>query len=214
VDDEVFTNWTSIEEFRTGAGNNDITFGLQAQEAGIVTMVGGLGDDTFNAADYTVAVTLAGGDGADSLLSGAGKDSISGGGGDDWLQGTSATLAGVNEIDTLTGGSGNDTFVLGDDSNAYYNTAATNGDYALITDFDNASDMLQLRDLTAGVDPNGGYLFGAAIYGAVGGANSYLYVDTDGSTTVNAGDNLIAAIKTTGAALTTADLQTGKVSII
>jgi Ca2+-binding RTX toxin-like protein len=161
----------------------------------------------------TGSTTFVGGNGADTFTGGSGTDSINGGVGADWLSGTTASAAGANEIDTLTGGTGADTFILGDASNSYYNTAANAGDYVLITDFNTTDDLLQLRDLTGGVDPNGGYLFGGAIYGAIGGANSYLYVDTDGSTTVNAGDNLVAAISS-NVALTTADLTTAKVLII
>ena len=212
VTDVAFTDWTSVEEFRSRDGNNDITFGLQAQEAGIVTMVGGVNDDTFNASAYTTAsVTLSGAAGDDSLLSGGGNDTISGGSGNDFLSGASPLTGGVgtgslgNEIDTLTGGSGADTFALADSSNAYYygfDAGAEN--YALITDFDAATDKLQLK---SGVN----YAIGGANYGALGGANSYLYQDFNGNAVADAGEDLIAAIKATGGlgsggALTQADL--------
>jgi Ca2+-binding RTX toxin-like protein len=197
--DPTFTNWTSIEEFLTDDGNNDITFGLQAQEAGIVNMVGGINDDTFNASAYTTAsVALDGGDGDDSLLSGAGNDLISGGDDADFLSGASPLTGGVgaggvgNEIDTLTGGAGADTFALADASNAYYfgfDSGAQN--YALITDFDATTDRLQLK---TGVN----YAIGSALYGALGGANSYLYQDVNGNAAADAGEDLIAAINATG----------------
>jgi Ca2+-binding RTX toxin-like protein len=210
VTDSIFTSWTSIEEFRVSNGDNDITFGLQAQEAGIITMVGGINDDTFNASAYTTAsVTLSGAAGNDSLLSGGGNDTISGGNGNDFLSGASPLTGGVgvnkNEIDTLTGGAGADTFALADSSNPYYygfDSGAQN--YALITDFNAANDKLQLRN---GVD----YVIGGANYGVLGGANCYLYQDFDNNGLVGAGEDLIAAIKATGGsgsggALTQADL--------
>jgi Ca2+-binding RTX toxin-like protein len=230
--DGYFEDWSSVERLTTANGNNNITLGVNAVTAGIATITGGTGNDTFNASAYTIAATLIGGDGNDSMLSGSTSDSLTGGAGDDtfyggagndfisggddadFICGASTLTGGSNEIDTLTGDAGNDTFVLGDATNAYYNTATNAGDYALIRDFDAANDQLQLRDLTGGANPNGGYLFGAAIYGAIGGANSYLYVDTDASNTVNTGDNLVAAISSS-VALTTADLTNpARVSII
>ncbi|MEO1592598.1 MAG: hypothetical protein AAFU71_15090, partial [Cyanobacteria bacterium J06632_22] len=50
---------------------------------------------------------------------------------------------GYFEQDTLTGGSGTDTFILGDTSAAYY-TGAGAQDFALITDFTEGEDILQL----------------------------------------------------------------------
>jgi Ca2+-binding RTX toxin-like protein len=167
------------------------------------TLLGGLGNDT-----------LLGGTGNDRMLGGGGNDSMLGDTGNDFLLGALSTAFGANEIDTLTGGVGSDTFVLGDAVNAYYNTAANGSDYALITDFA-SGDKLQLRKFTTGVHANSvkGYVVGAKIYGAVGSANCYLYRDTNNNGIVNAGDNLIAAIRATGGtgvggALKTSDLNT------
>jgi hypothetical protein len=217
--DAAFTSWTSIEEFRANVlnGNNNITFGLQAQEAGIVTLVGGANNDTFNASAYTTAsVTLSGDAGNDSLLTGAASDSLFGGDGNDTFFGgagndiivggagadsitgastlTGGAGTGANEIDTLTGGLGADTFALADASNAYYygsDGGAQN--YALITDFDATTDKLQLK---SGFN----YVIGSALYGALGGANSYLYHDFDNDGVADGGEDLIAAIKATGGA--------------
>jgi hypothetical protein len=59
-----------------------------------------------------------------------------------------------------------------------------------------------------------GYLIGDQSFGGapIPSANSYLYSDSDNSGTINAGDNLIAAINATGGggagdALVTADLN-------
>ena len=135
--------------------------------------------------------------------------------------GTSAAVFGANEIDTLTGDAGDDNFILGDATNAYYNTKASAGDYALITDF-STGDTIQLKDLAAvnlstdALNKNAfGYLFGDTssagdIYkvGVLGaGVNSYLYTDSNKTGIIDAGDNLIAAINCAGGSLTTSDLN-------
>jgi Ca2+-binding RTX toxin-like protein len=182
-------------------GNNSL-FGF----AGRDTLLGNAGSDTLD-----------GGDLEDVLFGGTGNDLLIGGSSSDVLNGTSAAAAGANEIDTLTGGgSQGDLFVLGDGSTAYYNTAASGGDYAYLTDFSlTENDQLQLRNLSVGAHANtvNGYLIGGQIYGAVGTANSYLYRDTDNSGAINLGDNLISAIVATGGsglggALQTSDLNT------
>jgi Ca2+-binding RTX toxin-like protein len=148
-----------------------------------------------------------------------GGDSIIGGAGKDVLLGTSAAAFGVGEKDTLTGGLGNDTFILGDATNAYYNTSASAGDFALITDF-TAGDIIQLKDLAAVNRPtlpavnSFGYLFGGDFYtvGALGaGVNSYLYADTNKTGIIDAGDNLIAAINRTAGSFVTNDLNNSSV---
>jgi Ca2+-binding RTX toxin-like protein len=177
------------------AGNNSLDGG-----DGRDTLDGGLGNDT-----------LLGGALQDSLTGGGGNDSLDGGSEDDYLIGTSDVLFGANEIDTLTGAAGGDVFVLGDATAAYYNTAAAAGDYALITDFSVATnDQLQLKTLAASGTNVNGYVVGANIYAAAGAANSWLYRDTDnsGGPLPTFGDNLIAAIQSTGGALTTNDLNT------
>jgi hypothetical protein len=176
-----------------------------ADNAGITTFIGGTGNDTFDAATggfYSLN---------SSIVGGAGDDSILGGTGNDTLCGTSATVFGAGEKDTLTGSSGNDRFILGDASNAYYNTSSGAGDFAYLTNF-HAGDILQLKDMIAALDStsftNGvknsnysGYLFSSSdIYNSPdlqgSSANSYLYADTTKDGLVNPGDNLIAAIAT------------------
>jgi hypothetical protein len=215
--------------------NFEVELGATAELAGIKFVIGGNGGDSLDATAMTTAVTLSGGlnvrldrdnatsltilqdtliggSGADSLYGDNFYDSLVGNNGADTLNGTSSTAKGANEIDTLTGGIGNDVFVLGDASNAYYNTAARASDYALITDFIVGSDKIQLKDLSALYSPTApltndyGYLIdGTDIHsvGALGvGVNSYLYADTDKSGTITTGDNLIAAINSTGGVLT------------
>jgi hypothetical protein len=213
--------------------NFEVVLGGYAETlTGLEFVIGGNGGDSLDATAMTTAVTLSGGlnvrlatDNAtsltilkDTLIGGSGADSLYGDnfndslvGNDeaDTLNGTSSTAKGANEIDTLTGGStggpdaDNDLFVLGDASNAYYNTGARASDYALITDF-TAGDKIRIKDLSALYSPTApltndyGYLIdGTDIHGvgALGvGVNSYLYADTDKSGTITTGDNLIAAI--------------------
>jgi hypothetical protein len=195
-----------------------------------VTLSGGLNVrlDRDNATSLTILQdTLIGGSGADSLYGDNFYDSLVGNNGADTLNGTSSTAKGANEIDTLTGGStggpdaDNDLFVLGDASNAYYNTAGQGGDYAIITDY-TAGDIFRLKDLTsqfgtatdALVQNVGGYVFGAARYGVTGAGanNSYLFVDNDKNGTATQGDNLIAVIQSaTESAFTTSDLNSNTI---
>jgi hypothetical protein len=215
----------------------DVALEATAQAAGIRRVVGGNGGDSLDASSMTQAVTLSGGlnvrldkdsptsltilqdtliggSRADSLYGDNFYDSLVGNNGADTLNGTSSTALGSNEIDTLTGGGGNDFFVLGDATNAYYNTGARASDYAVITDF-SVGDKIQLKDLSALYAPalatppvtnDYGYLIDTNDIHGVGalgvGVNSYLYADTDKSGTITTGDNLIAAINSTGGALT------------
>jgi hypothetical protein len=207
--------------------NFEVVLGGYAETlTGLEFVIGGNGGDSLDASAMNAAVTLSGGlnvrldlddktsltilkdtlvggSGDDSLYGDNFNDSLVGNNGADTLNGTSSTAEGANEIDTLTGGIGNDVFVLGDASNAYYNTGARASDYALITDF-TAGDKIRIKDLSALYSPTApltndyGYLIdGTDIHGvgALGvGVNSYLYADTDKSGTITTGDNLIAAI--------------------
>ncbi|MEM8503734.1 MAG: CAP domain-containing protein [Cyanobacteria bacterium P01_D01_bin.1] len=91
---------------------------------------------------------LFGGGGHDRLFGGAGNDRLLGGGGKDRLQGASQNRR--NEKDVLTGGGGRDRFVIGDSSGTFYDDrrgrSAGLKDYALITDFDQRKDVIQLSD--------------------------------------------------------------------
>jgi hypothetical protein len=61
-------------------------------------------------------------------------------------------------------------------------------------------------------------VIGGALYGALGGANCYLYQDINGNAAVDAGENLIAAIVSTGGSgaggsLTQADLAANRILV-
>jgi Ca2+-binding RTX toxin-like protein len=247
--DAYFDDWASVEKLTTANGNNNIALGANAAGAGIATVIGGTGNDTFNATAFTSALwidgatgnnsligassantliggtgndnftgggandSITGGGGTDTFYGGEGNDIITGGSGTDFLCGVSTVSAGTSsEIDTLTGGGGIDTFALADASNAYYNGPDAGGaNYALIKDFTAGTDKLQLK---TGVD----YVIGGAIYGALGGANCYLYEDFNANLAVDAGENLIAAIiatggSGTGGALTQADLAGNRILV-
>jgi hypothetical protein len=77
IADSGFTNVSSVEVLKTANGNNDITFGVRAAAAGISEVIGGTGNDRFDASDLTNGVTLDGGGRAttsDQLTGGSGAD--------------------------------------------------------------------------------------------------------------------------------------------
>ncbi|WP_280801522.1 calcium-binding protein, partial [Anabaenopsis tanganyikae] len=88
-------------------GDNTITLGTEAQQAGILTVIGGTGNDIINAATYTTAIYIEGGDGADTLTGGTGADTIDGGIGND-------TITGGGGADSLMGGDGDNRFIFTD----------------------------------------------------------------------------------------------------
>jgi Ca2+-binding RTX toxin-like protein len=147
------------------------------------SLSGGAGNDTLD-----------GGVGNDSLLGGLGNDSLVGGSGLDTLIGVNAlnANAGTNEIDTLTGGAiDSDRFVLADTTQLYYRTtsAAAFGvnDYAKITDFQSGVDKLVLKSginyFTTSASP---------VAGITG--NFFIFRDNAALGTLNAADDLVAAI--------------------
>ncbi|WP_424929586.1 S8 family serine peptidase [Amaricoccus tamworthensis] len=148
----------SFASIFTGDGDDRIT-GSDADETistmrGSDRLKGKEGDDT-----------LKGGDGRDDLSGGQGNDVLHGGNGSDDLRGGADNdrLVGNRSADTLDGGSGHDGLSggrghdilrdgsgsdtmrggLGDDT--FVLTTDTNTDY--VTDFENESDVIQLRDL-------------------------------------------------------------------
>lgn len=76
---------------------------VNVQPASPITLGGGAGDDTLDASQSNVPVTLLGGDGNDELRGGSNGDLLDGGNGDD-------TLIGGSGVDELLGGAGRDLF--------------------------------------------------------------------------------------------------------
>jgi len=212
--DTAFVSKTFLETLVLANGSNDITLSTNSATTGIKLLVGGTGDDKINTSAYTTSATIYGGAGNDSLVAGSVADT---------LVGSNSTAIGANEKDTLTGGTGNDRFILGDTTNAYYNTGSRANDYAVITSFD-AGDKIALKDLSSLYTPtspatnNYGYLAGTNDIYTIGNlgvsVNSYIYADTDKTGTITTGDNLIAAVNSTAGALTQADLLTSKFTIL
>ncbi|MBE9100645.1 calcium-binding protein [Vacuolonema iberomarrocanum] len=96
---------------------------------------------------------LIGGDGADNLegngdndtlIGGLERDVLVGGEGADLLNGAGNGSTGAGEVDRLTGNGGADVFILGESGTAYY---IAGNDYALIRDFIDGEDSIQLADL-------------------------------------------------------------------
>ncbi|PWS35162.1 hypothetical protein DFH01_22915 [Falsiroseomonas bella] len=108
----------------TGAGNA-ITIGATAgaPEGGIITMVGGVGNDVFDISARGIGYngifegaggndSYAGGGGGDTFRPGTGNDTFSGGGGPDMVEFAQSSLLGTqpfNGLDSLAGGTGSDT---------------------------------------------------------------------------------------------------------
>jgi VCBS repeat-containing protein len=145
------------------------------------TIYGGAGNDTIDGKNGND--TLYGGSGNDTLIGGQGDDTLYGGSGSDTIEGGSgddAIYGGVG-ADTLTGDAGNDTF--------YYLTLADIGD--TITDFKNPGiDKIDLSAIDAdgsagSADAFTGYYGTTAtahgVWSAVSGGNTTVYADTDGN---------------------------------
>ncbi len=106
-----FSNPTSGLTLASGSGNDTVTVGvLDAVFNGALNIASGDGNDQVNASTATLATTIDGGAGndtvtggtlADLLMGGAGNDSVGGSGDNDSVYGGAGA-------DTLTGGDGND----------------------------------------------------------------------------------------------------------
>jgi Ca2+-binding RTX toxin-like protein len=88
LSDDALSGWSSVEKLSAATGNNLITLASIAGGVGISTITGNAGSDTIDASAYTIAVSLSGGIGDDSLandslLSGTGNDTLIGGDGND-----------------------------------------------------------------------------------------------------------------------------------
>ena len=109
----------------------ELSPGLLTNIPGGVFVLGG--NDTVTGS--TISERILGNDGQDSISGGEGNDSLFGGKGNDQLFGDAGDdfLSGDMGIDTLTGGQGSDTFAL-----------STGGGLDIITDFENATDYIQV----------------------------------------------------------------------
>ncbi|MDA0920601.1 MAG: hypothetical protein O2945_16135 [Planctomycetota bacterium] len=106
-----FANPTTSLTLNAGDGNNTITVGaLDAGFAAAFTINAEDGDDDLNATATNIALSIVGGDGADSLLGGSLADTIDGGLGNDTIDGGAGndSLAGGADDDMVSGGAGTD----------------------------------------------------------------------------------------------------------
>ncbi|HEY0630127.1 MAG TPA: VCBS domain-containing protein, partial [Sphingomicrobium sp.] len=160
-----------------GGGGNDTAYGGSGHDF----VYGQAGDDFLSGdADND---NMRGGSGNDVMLGGDGFDTIYGGSGNDTINGGAIAdfIYGGYGADTLTGGAGSDWF--------NYSSVLDSGD--TITDFEPASDTLDLHLIDANTTQAGNQEFtfsknGAAfnsIWMIQNGSNMEIYGDTDGNPT-------------------------------
>ncbi len=136
-----------------GGGGNNFLFGgngndtISNRGSGDSFLFGGNGVDSLFGGGGNDS--LFGENGNDDLIGFSGNDTLNGGAGNDVLEGT-LVARGEGEIDTLTGESGADTFslrysIVGAEAGPAY-AFEGNNDYALITDFNNSQDTIQLAE--------------------------------------------------------------------
>jgi hypothetical protein len=136
--DADFTRITATEiiDAATNDGALSVTLSTLAQAAGILTVNGGDGIDTINTSGYTVAVTITGAVGADTITTGAAAANITGGTGADIV-----TLGAANAVvDTLVIATGDSTGTIAGSGNA-----GTITGYDIVTNFALHSDVLDLQ---------------------------------------------------------------------
>ncbi|MGB3653680.1 MAG: calcium-binding protein [Rivularia sp. (in: cyanobacteria)] len=178
------------KDFLEGGEGRDRLYGGNADD----TLIGGAGNDFLKGGDGEDFLDggegkdrLYGGDLNDQLIGGSGNDYIDGGDGNDEIIGVDATTFGVGERDRLKGNVGKDTFILGDTERAFYNDGnnanAGKSDYAIIEDFNQNEDFIQLF---AGEED---YYFGA-----IGGSTG-IYIDNDNAEGLTRNDELIGLIR-------------------
>ncbi|GAB4373302.1 MAG: hypothetical protein Kow00121_16450 [Elainellaceae cyanobacterium] len=150
-------------DFLNGGTENDLLYGESGNDnlfgdVGNDTLYGGSDNDILRGAngfdglygqsgnDY-----ISGGNDNDSAYGGTGNDRLLGDSGNDYLVGveTASFTPGRGEIDQLTGGTGFDRFALGNSARNFYDDGLIfnegRSDFALITDFTNGQDTIQLK---------------------------------------------------------------------
>ena len=160
-----------------------------------------------NNATATDTVNITGSSGNDYLIGNAAKDVINGGAGNDliWSFGGNDTLNGGAGDDTLMGGAGLDILTggAGKDIFEYFGAVTdSNGvNTDTVTDFVSGTDKIETAVLVTYVGGANGYgavltsLTGVAHQGVLDTSTSTLYIDVDGSATL---DNADIVIQMTG----------------
>jgi Ca2+-binding RTX toxin-like protein len=106
-----------------GDGNDVITIvEVNSDIASRLVVDGQAGNDDLSAAPASLAVSMTGGDGDDTLWGGRGNDTLDGAGGDDWIfaRGGNDIVTGGDGVDRMSGNNGNDTLSGGDDRDSLY----------------------------------------------------------------------------------------------
>jgi hypothetical protein len=213
--DDDFSKLSGVETLKltTNLLDMDVTLGASAQTAGIVTLDASAdastGDNTLNAAAYTTAITITGGDGADAITGGDGADTITGGAGADTLVGGAGAdifvyaatgdlfTTGSTATDTsINGGDGSDTVQIGTSGTAFLISAAD-----VWSDFSNV-EVVKAKANTAAVTVN----LDVTAYAA-----GIRTVDLSAGTA--ASGNVINAAEITGGGLTLTGSATGVTTI-
>jgi Ca2+-binding RTX toxin-like protein len=142
------TNFTSIENLVLADGTNTIELGAEAKGAGIVSVVGGTGADSINAASVAQAIEVIGGAGDDHITTSTGNyaDTINAGTGND-------TVSAGDGADTINAGAGDDSVLAGAGNDTVL--AGTGDDFI---DGGNGVDVFQfaIDDVTSGDTVTGG----------------------------------------------------------
>ena len=182
VTDAMFTNVTTFETITAGNFAQDITLGLLAKAAGIVTVTLGNATNTVNASAYTATtLTITGGSGADTIQGGTGADILSGGAGAD-----------VYKFNATGALNGNDTFtmVVADDKLDFSNMGSFTVDSTQIsatgtTDVVIDNKIVYLDDATGLAAVNTTTLIAALIEGN----GDAMHISSGGKAIILAGDN-------------------------
>ena len=169
--DDSITTTTSFTGLSGGAGYDRVylsgTTGntINLGTAGIESISGGSGNDNFNGSTQTVALSIDGNVGSDTLYGGSADDYLQGGDGNNYLYGNSGNdhlytgsgsdyLNGGQGNDYMTGGTGNDIYVVDSLGDTVYEASSAGSDtvYAYV-------------DETLATDVENLYLYGSATYG-------------------------------------------------
>jgi len=134
------------EDLIKGENGNDFLNGGSEDDK----LFGGNGDDFLDGGDGEDLIK--GENGNDNLFGGDGEDQLIAGNGDDLLNGIGFANIGIGEEDRLTGNGGADTFILGDFFEIFYDdnaatVSASEAGQAIIADFNNGEDLIQLSGL-------------------------------------------------------------------
>jgi Ca2+-binding RTX toxin-like protein len=235
LSDVDFTDVSSVEALLFDSGSNVLAIGTEAAQAGISIIGGGTGADSINATDYTLQLTVTGGNGDDWIFgsSTSGGDWINAGSGNDWVNaaGGADTVYGGAGADSVDGGAGADYLDLGTgadtaylgDSNGAWQVGAgdTLGDGAAdlvifnLTDIgtaDSFSDVVFNFTVGLGGDSIGGFTgFGVADSVSNWVEHGFLLNGSGADTVFSSLPQAISVIESLGADSTKYDLELNEV---